>query len=73
MLRRTGKADMTMTLLDWETEFSQMASMMDDVPLAKGRPTNAREFTHEILTPNAKTWQKQLTVTSCRTSAKRPD
>merc|ERR1711973_591089 len=52
LLERSGKTNTVMTPLDWETEFALMASMMDDVPMAKGRPTNAREFTHEILSPN---------------------
>ena len=29
-----------------------VASLMDDIPMAKGRPTNAKEFAYEILSPN---------------------
>jgi len=53
MLEKTGASTSTaLTPLQWETKFAQISNMLDDIPIAKGKPTSARDFGHEILTPN---------------------
>ena len=41
-----------LTTLRWESKFAHMASVLDQIPLAKGQPTSTDDFGFEILTPN---------------------
>ena len=41
-----------MTPLQWETTLSKVTSIVDSIPLAKGRQTNAYDLGYELLTPN---------------------
>ena len=52
-LEKTGiKTTVPQTTLQWETLFSKIASTLDDIPIAKGNSTNARDIGFEIITPN---------------------
>ena len=53
MLERLTKGDCpSMTGLQWQSMFAMVANMIDNLPLAKGNPSNSTEFGFEILTAN---------------------
>jgi hypothetical protein len=53
LLERTGvDTDVPMTVIQWETVFSKVASALDDLPLAKGHTSNASDSGFDIITPN---------------------
>ena len=53
MLEKTGvNITHPMTSIEWETRFAAIANSLDSIPMAKGKPTTARDFSDEILTPN---------------------
>ena len=53
MLERLTKGDCpSMTGLQWQSTFAMVANMIDNLPLAKGNPSNSNEFGFEILTAN---------------------
>ena len=53
LLERTGiDNDVPMTVIQWETVFSKVASNLDDLPMAKGHTSNASDSGFDIITPN---------------------
>ena len=53
MLSKTaGKAEVSMTAIEWETLFAKMSSEIDDIPIAKGDCSNRYDAGWELLTPN---------------------
>ena len=51
-LERMGvNTSQTQTVLQWETLFSKIANTVDNLPMAKGNPTNATSLGYEIITP----------------------
>ena len=40
------------TVLQWESLFSKIANTVDNLPMAKGSTTNAKNLGYEIITPN---------------------
>ena len=52
-LQRLGvKASDPLTALQWESVFSKIASTLDDMPLAKGKPSSASNLGYEIISAN---------------------
>ena len=41
-----------MTPLQWETTLAKVSSIIDSIPMAKGRQTNAEDLGYDLLTPN---------------------
>ena len=51
-LERMGvNTSQTQTVLQWETLFSKIANTVDNLPMAKGKTTNATNLGYEIITP----------------------
>jgi len=52
-LQRLGvKATDPLTALQWESVFARIASTLDDMPLAKGKPSSASNLGYEIISAN---------------------
>ena len=52
MLSRTIDPTVAQTPLQWHALFAKIANSIDDLPLAKGNPSNSNELGYEILTAN---------------------
>ena len=53
MLEKLGiSSESPMTSLQWETTFAKIASMIDDLPLARGDSSSTTNLGYDILSPN---------------------
>jgi hypothetical protein len=52
-LERMGvRSDHPMTAMEWETVFARVANALNNVPVAKGNPSDKSDVGYELLTPN---------------------
>ena len=46
------KTKQALTAIQWESRFALFSNYIDQVPIAKGKPSSAADLSYEILTPN---------------------
>ena len=53
MLKKTQSlVDFPMPVIQWETTFAKVASMLDDLPFCKGNNSNVSDLGFDVITPN---------------------